>query len=71
MGTDELPPWHYSGDGSSVSITAPDNSLVLVSQYTDASLSGTFGYSRDGARAGVLFGVRPFVAALYLFFYGA
>src|SRR5205807_7570369 len=30
----------------------PDNSLTAFGQYTDRSMSGTFGYSLDGARAG-------------------
>ncbi|MGH9872553.1 MAG: RHS repeat-associated core domain-containing protein [Pyrinomonadaceae bacterium] len=49
---DEIPPWQYSVGGSSVDITAPDNSLTTLSMYTDPSLSGTFGYSLDQPRAG-------------------
>jgi len=47
--------WQYSGGGGSVSITAPDGSLTTLSMYTDVSLSTTFGYSPDQARAGRAF----------------
>src|SRR6266478_144139 len=45
--------WQYSAGGfGSVSITAPDRSLTVLSMYTDPSMSGTFGYSLDQPRAG-------------------
>ncbi len=59
-GSDEAQ-WQYGGGGGSVTITAPDNSQVQRSMYVDSTADG-WGYSPDGARAGLAYDERTYSA---------
>jgi RHS repeat-associated protein len=60
-GADEVL-WQYSDSGNVVSITPPDNSLVERRQHLDTPMGGAFGYSADGARAGLAYEERYYSA---------
>jgi RHS repeat-associated protein len=56
--------WQYGdlGVGGTVTILAPDGSLTERYLHTDMSMSGTFGYSQDGSRAGLAYDERYYSA---------
>lgn len=54
--------WTYSGAGKLVRMTAPDGSFVERYMHTDSPTSNSFGYSPNGALAGLAFDERYYTA---------